>query len=261
MKRFSSLPLILSLFFFFIIPTYSYAINFDISVGALRQDPSGSLEYKGTRVDVEEDLNLPRKTKPYIRVKMEHPVTFLPDLYLQFIPTKFTGQNTITRDIEYGGKIFQANTDLSSKLKLDHYDIGLYTNLRFIQKGTNDVLDPELGLNVRIIDFEGTLRGTELGTGTQISESKSLTVPVPMLYAGLGVNIPGAPLSLRGEIRALPISKLSYYDITGELRIKPVKPVYLSVGYRYEKIKIDDIKDLYSNLKIKGPFVMVGVEF
>lgn len=261
MKLRHFLVILSSLIICLLISSNSFAVNFDISAGAMRQEPSGNFEYRGTRVDTEEDLNLPKKTKPYLRVKMEHPVAFLPDIYLQFIPTKFTGQNTITRDIQYGGRTYQANTDISSRLKIDHYDIGLYTNLRFIQKGTNNVIDPEIGLNLRVIDFEGTLRGTELGTGAQISESKSLTVPVPMLYAGLGINFPGVPFSLRGEIRALPISKLSYYDLTGELRIKPVKPLYVSLGYRFEKLKIDDIKDLYSDLRIKGPFVMVGVEF
>ncbi|MEM3744085.1 MAG: hypothetical protein QXW43_06110 [Candidatus Methanomethyliaceae archaeon] len=73
-----------------------------------------------------------------------------------------------------------------------------------------------------------------------------------MLYAGLGLKVPGAPFSVKSELRSLPVSKVKYYDITGEIRMKPMKPVYLSLGYRYEKLKIEKISDLYADVRIRG---------
>lgn len=246
---------------FIFLSTSAYATGFDLSIGGLRQDPSGDIEYEGTRVNLDDDLKLGRRTRVDVRAKIEHPVPLLPNLYLQYIPMMFKGVNRITREIEYGGRRFQANTDLYSELKLDHYDIGLFGNLAFIKKATSDMLDPELGLNVRILGFRGKLTGIDVSTGQQVTESKSLDVPVPMIYAGLGLRIPGAPVSIRGELRGLPVSKVKYYDVQGELRIMPVKPVYLSFGFRYEKLRIDKISDVYADVRIRGPFVLVGVEF
>lgn len=241
--------------------TSLYAANLDFSIGGLRQDPSGKIEYEGTRISIDDDLKLGKRTRVEARLKIEHPLPTIPNLYLQYIPMRFKGVNRIAREIEYGGRRFQANTDLYSELRLDHYDLGLYANLGFIQKLTGDMLDPELGLNVRLLGFKGKLTGIDVLTGQEVTESKSFNVPIPMLYAGLGYRIPGAPLKIRGEFRTLPVSRVKYYDLLGELRINPVKYAYLSLGYRYEKLKIDKIGDVYSDVRIKGPFIMVGVEF
>lgn len=237
------------------------AMGIDFSLGGLRQDPKGTIEYQGTRISLDDDLKLKRRTKEEARLKLEHPIPLLPNIYLQYIPMRFKGVNRITKEIEYGGRRYKANTDLYSKLKFDHLDLGLYWNVGLIQKATDELLDPEFGINVRILGFRGELKGIDVITGQEARESKSFTAPVPMAFLGLGLKTPGAPVSLKGELRALPVSKISYYDLTGEVRIKPVKLLYLSLGYRYEKLRIDEIKDVYSNVSIRGPFVMVGLEF
>jgi hypothetical protein len=36
---------------------------------------------------------------------------------------------------------------------------------------------------------------------------------------------------------------------------------FASVGYRYERLRIDDVEDLSTDLKIKGVFGEIGVRF
>lgn len=237
------------------------ALDLDVSIGAIRHDPSGKIEYKGDRIDVDQDLRLGKETKAYARLRLEHGVRFLPDLYLQYMPVKFTGSNRINRQIRYGNRTFQADTDVYSSIRLDHYDIGLYGNIALLSRISRGVLDPEIGLNVRVIDFEGKIRGIEAGTGQQIEESKSATVPVPMLYGALGINIPKTPVAFRAELRTLPVSEIKYYDIVAELRFRPVKPLYVSAGYHYEKLKIDRISNVFTDIKVRGPYFMIGAEF
>lgn len=234
----------------------------DVSVGAVSQKPSGVIQYPvptGDVIDVKKDLKIGDETKAFGRVKFEHPIFLLPNIYLQYMPMEFSGKGNITKSITYGGKTFQANTDIDSNVKLDRFDIGLYGHLPFIKTATTGVIDPEVGINVRVIDFSGRITGT---SGGQVeTASKFATIPIPMIYAGLGVNAPVIPVSFSGEIRGISYSKAKYYDWTVEAKVKPIKPLYISAGYRYEKLKIEDISDIYANLTIKGPFFMVGASF
>ena len=229
-------------------------INIDLSVGAISHDPSGYVQYQGSKVDVKDDFGLDKKTRVFARAKVELPI--VPNLYLQYIPMKFEGQESST--FTYGGYTFTGNVKTS--VRIDHYDVGLYYNLPFISTATAGLLDPELGVSVRVVDFEGKV--TELSTNH--TESKSATIPIPMLYAGLGLNFPY--VSVIGELRGITYSGNSYYDITGELRVKPfsvpgVASFFVGVGYRYERLKLDNVSDIDADIKVKGPFANVGVSF
>jgi len=71
---------------------------------------------------------------------------------------------------------------------------------------------------------------------------------------------------LLGEFNYISYNKDTYYDYTAGLRLNshglistPLKP-FIEVGYRYEKLKLDE-KDVKSDLKIKGGYALVGVRF
>jgi outer membrane protein len=94
---------------------------------------------------------------------------------------------------------------------------------------------------------------------TGISESKSLTFPVPMLYLGAQLK-PIKYLSLEAEARVIAYSSNHYYDLIGRLKVQPIGPVFLAGGYRYEEVKIDQ-SDVKSKIKIGGPFLELGFVF
>ncbi|EDP75831.1 TIGR04219 family outer membrane beta-barrel protein [Hydrogenivirga sp. 128-5-R1-1] len=229
-------------------------VNAEFSVGAMSHDPSGYIQYQGDKVDVKDGFGLEKETKPFARAKVELPI--VPNLYLQYIPMKFEGQKT--RTFTYGGYTFSG--DVKTDVKLDHYDVGLYYNIPLVGTATAGLLDPELGINVRIINFDGKV--TELSTNH--TESKSVTIPVPMVYAGLGLNLPF--VSLIGELRGITYSGSKYYDITAEARLKPISipgmaSFFVGAGYRYERLELDDVGDVTADIKIKSLFANVGVAF
>ncbi|RLJ70628.1 outer membrane protein [Hydrogenivirga caldilitoris] len=229
-------------------------VNIDLSIGAMSHDPSGYVQYQGDKVDLKDDFGLDKKTKPFARAKIEIPI--VPNLYLQYIPMEFKGRKN--KSFTYGGYTFTGTVD--TKVKVDHYDVGLYYNLPFIGAATGGLFDPEIGINVRILDFEGTVK--ELTTSH--TESKSATIPVPMGYAGLSLNLPY--VSLIGELRGITYAGNRYYDVTGEVRLKPISvpgmaSLFIGVGYRYEQLKLDDVSDINADLKIKSLFANVGVSF
>ncbi len=230
----------------------------EAGVGFWQQSPSGSLEYKPVSatdsIDLKDDLNLGSKSRVVARVKAELPL-ILPNIYFMATPMSFDGTSTITRDISYGGTTFQANVPVQSKVTLDHYDLALFYPVPLLKTATVGVLNVELGLNARQINFKGTISQDSLG----LTASKDLTLYVPMIYVGAQVK-PISAFSIEAEIRGISYGKNSYYDYLGRLKIMPVGPLFISGGYRAEQIKIDQ-SDVKADVKFSGPFAEVGLNF
>ncbi|MCX8060180.1 MAG: TIGR04219 family outer membrane beta-barrel protein, partial [Aquificaceae bacterium] len=208
----------------------SFGLNVDVSVGVINHKPSGLIQHpvpNGDRIDAKRDLGIGDESKVFGRLKLEHPLPLIPDVYLQYMPMEFFGSGNINRRIRYGNVTYDVNVRLDSKVELDRFDVGLYYGIPLFG------LDPEIGVNTRIVSFKGSITGQEFLTNQVRTESKSATVPIPMLYGALGVNLPAVPVSFRGEVRGISLSKASYYDWSLEGRVKPTRtvPVYLSAGY------------------------------
>jgi len=242
-----------------------FLIDFEASVGAIQQKPSGYVSYKPTsdadKIDIKNDAHVGDKTKPWAKFKFEHPIPIIPNIKLAYMPMKFDGSGVLSRSIKWGNHTY--NADYSLSVKLDRVDTTLYYNLPFINTATAGKLDVELGLNVRTIMFDGKLNGT--ATGQKVSESKSITLPIPMGHLAAEIK-PINQVSLLGEFNYISYNKDTYYDYTAGLRLNshglistPLKP-FIEVGYRYEKLKLDE-KDVKTDLKIKGGYALVGVRF
>jgi outer membrane protein len=242
-----------------------FLIDFEASIGATQQKPSGYVSYKpiqdADRIDVKNDARLGDETKPWAKFKLEHPIPLIPNIKLAYMPMKFDGSGNVTRNINWGGRTYQANADFNLSVKLDRVDTTLYYNFPFIKTVTAGKLDVEFGLNVRTIMFDGKLSGTITGGGS-VTEGKSITLPIPMGHLAAEIR-PISLVSLVGEVN-IGYNKNAYYDYVAGLRLNsrvrtPLKP-FVEVGYRYEKFKIDE-QDVKTDLKIKGLYGLVGVRF
>lgn len=240
----------------------SFALGIEAGVGYWGQDPSGDLAYKpessSDRLDVEKDLKYKRKYRPFARIKAELPL-ILPNIYLAATPMKFEETGSKNTNITFGDQTFSGSQDLKTMFKLDHYDVALYYPVPLIKTATLGKLNVELGINARIIDFEAEVTGSDATTGTSITESKKLTIPVPMIYAGIQIK-PFDKFSIEAEGRGIAYNSNHYYDLVGRVKIKPVWPIFIAGGYRHEDIKID-VSDVEASLKFSGPFLEAGLDF
>ncbi|TAL26730.1 MAG: TIGR04219 family outer membrane beta-barrel protein, partial [Nitrospirae bacterium] len=178
-----------------------------------------------------------------------------PNIYLMASPMEFEGNGSKNINFTFGDKTFTNNVPFSSKLQLDHYDIALFYGLPFLKTATAGKLNAEIGLNARMIDFKAEISQPT----TNKSESKSLNIWMPMIYVGAQLK-PVKRFAVEAEARGIAYSGNHYYDIIGRLKVKPVGPLFIAGGYRYEDIKIDE-SDIKANLKFRGPFIEAGVEF
>jgi outer membrane protein len=243
-----------------VVPYRAFAFfGADVGIGYWRQAPSGTLDYKPIsattgNIDLKDDLFLDTKNKPFVRIKAELPL-ILPNIYLMATPMTFEGSGQITRPISFGDTQFNISAPIESKVKMDHYDLALFYPIPMLKTATLGVLNIELGINARKLDFEGTI--TQPTTNT--TASKSLSLYVPMIYGGVQVK-PISSLSIEAEIRGIAYSGSHYYDYLGRLKFNPIPLVYVAGGYRAETIKIDE-SDVKADIKIGGPFIEVGVSF
>ncbi|MEC4684931.1 MAG: TIGR04219 family outer membrane beta-barrel protein [Nitrospirota bacterium] len=240
-----------------ITPGRTYALGLEAAVGYWNQAPSGDLQYSSNdlvenNLDLKENLKYDSKARPYLRVKADLPL-FLPNIYFMATPMKYEGQGSKDLSFTFGNKTFDPTVPFNSVLKADHYDIAVYYSLPFLNTATAGSLNVELGLNLRIIDFEA-----KISQGDQ-SESASYTLPIPMIYAAVQLK-PVDLFSIEAEIRGITYGSNSYYDLIARMKVKPVGPVFIAGGYRYEKIKIDH-NDVRASMEFKGPFIEAGVSF
>ncbi|RME66161.1 MAG: TIGR04219 family outer membrane beta-barrel protein [Nitrospirae bacterium] len=234
------------------------AIGLEAAVGYFYQSPSGTVAYKPVsgvdNLDLESDMGYDSEWQATGRLKIDVPI--LPNIYLMATPMKFDGQGQKNVSFKFGDQTFNASVDFSSEVQLDHYDVALYYGIPFLGMATLGKVNAEVGLNLRIIDFSAKVEQPTLGR----SESVSKTIPVPMIYAGVQLK-PISLIAIEAEGRGIAYNSHSYYDLIGRLKVKPFGPVFVAGGYRYEKIKIEDISDIYTDVEFSGPFVEVGVSF
>ncbi|RMG69870.1 MAG: TIGR04219 family outer membrane beta-barrel protein [Nitrospirae bacterium] len=242
--------------FLALFPLSAGAIGFELSLGYWSQKPSGYVSYKPVsatdRLDVKDDLGYDDESKPFLRAKLYTPL-MLPNIYFVATPMKFEADSTLKRQFHFGDITVNIDEPFSSEVKLTHYDIALFYRIPLIRTATLNTLNIELGLNARVVDFSADVRTTLQ------REHKSMTLPVPMLYAGVQFR-PVKLINLEAEARAVAYGSNHYYDFMGRVRVNPFGPLFIAGGYRYEDIKIDH-EDIDSKVKFKGPFVEVGVSF
>lgn len=233
-----------------VVPCSASAWGLEAGVGYWMQTPSGTLGYKGDSLSIKNEFNYDTEYQPYARIKAELPL-FLPNIYLIATPMEFKGAGD--KNFTFGDTTITGAFE--SKLTLHHYDLAFYYSLPFLKTATLDRLNVELGINARIIDFEAKV--TESSSG--ITTSKSLTIPVPMVYAGIQVK-PVKAVSIEAEVRGIAYGSNHYYDLIGRLKVKPYGPVFIGAGYRHETIKISQ-SDVDAKINFGGPFVEVGLTF
>lgn len=238
------------------------AAGVELAVGGWQQEPEGTVAFSALGVsdilDIERDMRYDEETRVFGRAKIDLPV-FLPNIYLMATPMNFegTGQKNVT--FKFGDTTFEAGVDFLSKVDLDHFDIALYYGLPFIETATAGVLNIELGLNVRVVDFEAFVEGTEAVTGNTIRESESFTLPLPMLYAGAQLS-PADWLALEVEGRGVAYNGDHVMSFIGRAKVRPMGPFFVAVGWRHEDIDVEE-DEVTVDARISGPFAEAGLEF
>lgn len=221
--------------------------------GVWSHDPSGEIAFQGLPIDVDDDLNVDTKTQTTAWAALEHPIPVLPNLKVRYTEFTLDGGNTLSRSIEFGGTTFSAAESVSLDADLDQYDVVLYYEL------LDNWINWDVGVEVKV--FDGDFRISNATTG--LAESTDFTGAIPMLYTDIALDIPmtglfvgveGAGLAYGGN-QAYDFEAKAGYELSFGMGAK--FGVGAEGGYRFQRLKLEDIGDLDTDLKADGPFGMV----
>jgi len=242
------------------------AVSISGGVGAWSEKPSGWIEYANAsasgadaKVSVKDDLHLGDETKAFGWFKLSG-IPILPDLKVKYTPMRFTGSGRVDTSFTFGDLVVPVGAQVDAKLEADQLDFTLTYGLPFVGRVTQGRVSGEWGVNLKVIDGYAKVRYLNPQTKRWEEDSKSATIPVPMLHLGGEVRpIELVSLSARGNW--IGYGGSSFYDWEAEVKVYPLNRLFVGVGYRYQRLKIDDVSDVSSDLKVKGAFFEAGLTF
>lgn len=224
-----------------------------LKVGYLSLNPEGEFAVSnggiGTRVDMDDDLGFDDSEEVMAEAAVQLGSFRLSAGYL---PLKFSGHGTLTRDIEFGGRTFNVSDSVDSDVDIDLYDVGLTWHLlNFDDLPVRLQLGPEL--SVKFVDADLSM---ESGS---VKESESVMAPVPTI--GLRGRVGLADfLGVVGRVGYLDYDNNSFVDADVQVEFSPVPLVGLFAGYRYFDIEVDE-DDVFIDAHFDGPYGGVLVRF
>ena len=233
------------------------AFGIEVAIGGWRQDPSGTVGYKAIDdtdlLDLEQDLNYEDETRVSVRADIDMPL-FLPNIYLMLTPMEFSETGQKDQGFKFGNVNFDPGPFYSESV-LDNMDVGLYYGIPLLETATLDKLSVDIGINVRIFDYELTVRQASTG----LNDSESGVLPIPMVFLA-GRFSPIEKLSFEVEGRGISYSGNDLYSLIGRIRVDIFGPLFAAGGYRYEKLKLDE-DDVSADIEFSGPFLEAGLSF
>ena len=82
-----------------------------------------------------------------------------------------------------------------------------------------------------------------------------------MVYAKAKFDLPLSGLSVETDVSYITYADSDFYDVKGGILYETSFGLGGTVGYRAEKIKLDDVSDAYSDIEIKGAYAGLYYHF
>lgn len=172
------------------------------------------------------DVNFGGEKNNYYGIAFEHPVPLIPNVRLQ-------------------GSTLEGQSD-NVDLNIDSTDLTLYYELL----DGLAWIDLDLGLSIRSMDIDARVN----------TSTDSESVILPAAYLSAYFTLPGLPLQVGGEVKALTIGDSSIKDTVFKLKYQSPFFVGVEGGYRNANFDIKE-SDINSEIKFDGFFVGVFADF
>ncbi len=227
-----------------------------IGIGGFNHKESGWIQKDGNEIDLQNDLHFDSKTDGYIWAYVEHPVPLIPNIKIVASKLENNGEGKVSKNIKYGDLIINVNGYEKSSFELNQIDAIFYYEI------LDNFVNVDIGINIKYIDGSAEISALDPTTFSIVkSEKKDFKFAVPMVYADARLDIPTTNLSVGLTANAITYDNSTFYDTKIYLNYDIGVGLGAEIGYRQEKLKIDDIDDIYSDIKIKGAYAGVYFRF
>lgn len=247
----------LSVFCLLIFTAISQTLSSDIAgievgLASWNQKPQGSLRYFGTEADVNSDFGLDKRSHNSIWLNIEHPATKLPRIGIATTSVGDSAHGTASSTFYFGNLRFYTGAGLDSDLDIRQSDLLLY--YKVFDNRTSQV---DLGLALRYLD--GRIQVYAYPYDRTISADFSGLFPMLHSKVKHTLPIPGFSLALEGEATVYSGHVLS--DIRAKVVYRSKSRFGAELGYRYNKIKLDNLDSFTSDLVFKGTYFGISKRF
>jgi len=219
--------------------------NFDISGTARYQTKNSAND-----IDVNDDLGYDDDTQVTFYATFEHPAPLIPNVKVVSTNIDSDANGALSRDFTWGDIDFTINEDVRSEVQLDQIDVALYWRI------LDNVANLDIGINAKYIDIDTTITGATSG-----SDTADVTGLVPMLYAGVGIDLPLTGLAVGANGAYIGYDGSNFHDFT--VRATYDSPWFLGIeaGYRTLKLDLDDFDGSYADVELDGPYLGAYLHF
>ena len=220
---------------------------------ASRTDNAGTLKLDGTYTSSEK-----ASTGGYLWLFVKHPLPIVPNLRLEYVT--FTDEGSVTGKVN--GTAIPNNLAADTTIDIRQYDIVPYYNVL----DNTFWMTVDLGVDVKIIQTDATIAPvTELGVQVYDGDSSSDQTIVPLLYLRDRVQIPFTGIGIEADAKAITDGTNTMYDVRAKvdytLDFVPVVQPAIEVGYRMQKLRVDDGDTSQIDLQYSGLYMGIMARF
>ena len=237
-------------------------VDIEIGAGTWNASPSGQITYgktTPTEIDFADDLNLDDSSNGYMYVRIDHFIPIVPNVRIEQQNYTTSGDGLVSAN--FGDVTLSGAT--KTDVTLNQQDLILYWGIPGLNALTAGILDIELGIDVKKIDGELTLTDA-----TNNTDTVDFSVPVPMGYAAVLVDIPFIPVGLEVSTKMLGMGNSKIQDTKAKVDVTlplPIPLIELAVeaGMKQQTIQIADdlVNDLDMKFETSGVFFGANVKF
>jgi len=213
---------------------------------AERSDGDGVLSLDGKYTSSEKD-----SSEAYMWLLVKHPLPIIPNLRLEYVSVNDEGTTTGSVGV------YEIPTSAKTIIETKQYDIIPYYNI--LDNTAWITLD--LGLDFKVMESTVDVKPTVGFVGYSDTE----TVVVPLVYARGRVEIPTTNIGIETDLKAISYDGNTMYDVRAKVDytfdISPVIQPGLEVGYRMQKLKVDDGSDAQVDLEYAGVYAGLMLRF
>ena len=235
-------------------PLTVHADTLSIAVGGgvWNAAPSGSFKKitDPAEVNVKDDLFWSDESQGYLFATLEHPIPIIPNVKLLATKIDQSGSGDTTfifDDIPYTGNV-------TNDFSIQTVDLIAYYEV------LDNVVSLDIGLNIRNLNVDYTITGTNAITGTPITNTDSMNETIPMLYALVGGS-PIPDLIISGELSYISYSGSTISDFIAKVAYTTNFFVGFEAGYRKQKYEFDDVSETDARLEFDGLFAGAYLKF
>ncbi|MGB5540072.1 MAG: TIGR04219 family outer membrane beta-barrel protein [Gammaproteobacteria bacterium] len=213
----------------------------------LARDP---VDAATSSIDLHPDLGYNSVNSGNHYLRLEHSLPLLPHAMISKRSIDENARGRLSRTLDSGGSSFTVGGDVDSSVQYRQSDVIFYYSIL----DTSASID--VGVNARYIESSRVPGGVSGGM-----ETADVTGWIPLLYAGLGVDLPltGLSLGANGSIMGYQGNRL--YDVTLQASYTTPWNAGADLGYRRPKLGLDDFDSYSADIEFSGPYAGVFVKF